>query len=347
MKQASFLCLKLILAIFFLIGDLYGSDADYLFEYFKNSKKPPPLVELSGGLSGAKNYRFASEGKEYVLRILNPEDAFKDRRNEIQAAAYAGELGIAPFVYYTNPGYDAMIMQFIKGQTLNSAVLENKEQLRSLIQTIKKLHDSTGNFPVGRTIFKRIKSELAQIQQGKLPAPAVSIKQALNKLASIEDAFKQEPLVPCHNDLNALNIIFDGTSFKLIDWTDAGMGYAYGDLGYLLLTNNIEKTHWQEVLEIYLGRPPSDAELRKLQLMIKVNLLRIFASTFLAHQIPIKDPQLRARTQIEIEKQLLDGDLPPPSHYFKLHARGQLKGNEVINRFSLSALRAFLNDENH
>lgn len=326
------------------LATLQAFYADYLVKYFKDLKGLT-VIELQGGLSNSKNYKITTKEKDYVLRILNPKASIEERRHEIAAATYAGELEIGPHIFYVDPNYEAIIMDFVKGETLNPSLLKDKKVLIACLQHIQRLHKSTGNFPQGLTIFERIKLQLKNLKRSEIPAPIESIDNALVKLNNIEKMFYNHALVPCHNDLNALNVILDGTTVKFIDWTDSGMGYAYNDLGYFVLVNQIEEERYDEVLEHYLGFSPSIQEAYLLKLMKKINTLRIFASNFPAYEPSISDLDQRKIRSMQLENLLWDPNLLPINYFIDMHIKGKLCGQELVVTSALSALRSFLNDD--
>lgn len=337
--------LKFLLFIFFSFGVIHASHSDYLAEYFKEASDSFTLVELQGGLSSAKNYKVTFEGKDYVLRVLNLSASFERRQEEIKAATCAGVLNIGPYIRYVDHGYNAIIMDFVNGQTLSRSLLKQKEMLRSFIQTMKCLHQYSGEFPKGEIVFEKIKLRLERLKQSEIPFPTEEISSALNMLISIEEKFRAEELVPCHNDLSALNVIEEEGVFKFIDWTGAGMGYIYNDLGFFLLVNGIEEDRYSEILNIYLERVASERELHLLKLMVKVNMLRIFASNFPAYEFPISDKELRIKREAQLREILWDDDLPSLGYFFDLHMNGQLnRRRDVIVAYSLRALRSFVGD---
>lgn len=338
--------IKFILFIVFTFSGLYANPSDYLTKYFKNSKEPLLVVRLLGGLSGAENYKITVEGKDYVLRVLNPAESIEIKQREITAATYAGKRSIGPSILYVSDNCSAMIMDYVKGQTLNPSIIAEKENLQALLQTMKRLHESTGDFPRGWTVFERIGIQLEMLLQSKIPVPTEAVNDALKKLGYIKEIFKDELLVPCHNDLNSLNILVEGKTFKFIDWADSGMDYVFNDLGYFALVNAVKEERHCELLELYLERLPSEQELHLLKLMKKVNMLRIFASNFPAYEPSIADIEQRAKRKAELEEMLWERNLFPLSYFFDLHMKGQLNGREAVVALSLSALRSFLNDEN-
>ena len=80
---------------------------------------------------------------------------------------------------------------------------------------------------------------------------------ARDMAARIETRRAVAPLVPCHNDLLALNFIDDGFVLWIVDWEYAGMGDAYFDLANFAVNNELDGEGERVLLDAYGG---SDAE---------------------------------------------------------------------------------------
>jgi thiamine kinase-like enzyme len=221
-------------------------------------------------------------------------------------------------------------------------VINNQEKLKILLQVIKQLHMSTGHFPTGLTVFERIRLQIKQLEEYEIPFPSKSVQNALNKLKYYEKLFESEPLAPCHNDLNALNIIINEDAFKFIDWSDAGMGHAFNDLGFFSLVNCLREEQDCKILDLYLERLPSEKELNLFKHLKIVNTLRIFSNNFSPFELPIKNEAERMERIAELEKILWGRDLFPIRYYLNLHIKGQLNSKELVISTCLSALRTFL-----
>jgi len=313
----------------------------YLKDHFKNAI-PSNISELQGGLSLSKNYKVSVDHLDYVLRLLHPSVSLEVRKHEIDAAIYAGERGLGPSIVYVDANYNVIIMDFVSGTHLTSLVINNQEKLKILLQVIKQLHMSTGHFPTGLTVFERIRLQIKQLEEYEIPFPSKSVQNALNKLKYYEKLFESEPLAPCHNDLNALNIIINEDAFKFIDWSDAGMGHAFNDLGFFSLVNCLREEQDCKILDLYLERLPSEKELNLFKHLKIVNTLRIFSNNFSPFELPIKNEAERMERIAELEKILWGRDLFPIRYYLNLHIKGQLNSKELVISTCLSALRTFL-----
>jgi thiamine kinase-like enzyme len=62
-----------------------------------------------------------------------------------------------------------------------------------------------------------------------------------------------EPLVPCHNDLLAANILDDGGDLRFIDYEYSGMNEASFELGNLVDEARLDHDHLVELVESYHG----------------------------------------------------------------------------------------------
>lgn len=299
-----------------LMLSLEAKDVDvHLKAYFQD--QPLSMVKLTGGLTGASNYKITANGREYVLRILDGKTSLKERKWEIDAASYAEKLGIAPAIYYVSPSYDAFIMEYIQGSSFS------KENLSDTVKAIRTLHTSNAPFPQGQTVFEVIRSRFKTFPEG--PIPSQTLNAALTKLEGLEQQFKGMLLVPSHNDLNALNIMTSPKGIKIIDWTAASMNYAYTDLGFFVLANLIPEDQYPELLLLYLGHCPSENEIKLLKIGKNVAILRVFSNIYF---------------------DLKPSEIPKPSHpldhYVELHSKGLLNTKDLALALSLSALHSFL-----
>jgi thiamine kinase-like enzyme len=338
-KSLIICCLQFAICLILPLKGFCNLDLEHLKAHFQTTQNLT-VTKLHGGATGARNYKIKDGQKEYVLRILNPAECLEVRQSEIAAAIFAGEKGIGPRVVYTSSGYDAMIMEFLSGHTVFFS-MDQREKMRVVLTTIRALHESTGTFPRGKTVFERIRVQLHEILSGTRGAPQKKIKEALEKLTSLERLFKNETLVPCHQDLNGLNIIENGGEAKLIDWTNAGQSYAIYDLGYFALLNGIHEADHFEFLSLYFGRSPSIAELKLLKAAKQVATLSLFSSLFHDHEPSIADQDERKKRQLELEERLKSHAFLSLADYIDLHRQGQIHHVETLIDVALAALEEF------
>lgn len=320
------------------------SDIKYCRRYFKDAELTS-VIKLQGGLSHAENYKIRVDNSDYVLRILTPSIPYDERKHEALATVYAAENGIGPSVFYVDDEYHAIIMEFVVGQTLQPLAIDDRDKLGGFLKVVKRLHSSVGSFPEGLTVFKRIRRQLDRLNTLQCPKPSESICRALEKLICFEEIFHKEPLVPCHNDLNALNIIANDQQFRIIDWSDAGQDHPFNDLGFFALVNNLSEKTEELLLELYLNEKPSKKEVEKFRLMKKINLFRIFSTNFPRSKTLIANESDRQERSRELERMVRDKQFFSFSHYINLHMQGLLNSKELVVATTLSALSEFLGDD--
>ena len=80
-------------------------------------------------------------------------------------------------------------------------------------------------------------------------------------------AFRDEPVVLCHDDLLPANFIDTPDGIRLVDWEYAGMGSRWFDLGNFAVNNELGPAEEEAFLTAYLGAPPAAADLAALRLM--------------------------------------------------------------------------------
>jgi thiamine kinase-like enzyme len=96
---------------------------------------------LSGGLTNT-NYRVQIDGTPHVVRIPGTatELLAVDRANEHYNTRAAGETGVCPRVLYHLPEHQVMVLEFICGETMSIARLQQPGYPTRIAQSLRKLH---------------------------------------------------------------------------------------------------------------------------------------------------------------------------------------------------------------
>ena len=96
---------------------------------------------LGGGITN-RNFRVDVGGESYVLRVAgaNTELLGIDRENEYFANQKAGELGIAPQVYYFIRPEGYLVTRFIQAQPLPPVELKQPDNLRKVAAMLNEIH---------------------------------------------------------------------------------------------------------------------------------------------------------------------------------------------------------------
>lgn len=209
---------------------------------------------LGGGITN-RNYKVEVGGESYVLRIagVNTDLLGIDRDAEFEASSMAGELGIAPEVFYFIRPEGYLVSRFIDGSPLPPEEVKQPENLKTIVEMLKQFHASPtipGTFWVPQIV--KDYSAIATSHQIEFPH---HFDWLLECLADAVDAFNADPLphCPCHNDLLNENFLVENQRIFILDWEYAGMGDRYFDLANLSVNHEFNDDQDDLLLQDYFG----------------------------------------------------------------------------------------------
>src|SRR5436190_3784269 len=106
------------------------------FATFQN--KALAITPLSGGLTNT-NYRIEADGVTYVVRIPGAKTELLaiDRANEVHNARAASAAGVAPRVVEYLDDENVMLLEFIDGETMSVARLNQEGMAARMAQALK------------------------------------------------------------------------------------------------------------------------------------------------------------------------------------------------------------------
>jgi thiamine kinase-like enzyme len=244
-------------------------------EKVKNIKCTP----LLGGLSAARNFVFDLHNKSYVIRLLPSSIEIESKMRQISITQNAASIGVGPKVHFVEFNFDAIVMDFILGRTVNFSDYENKENIKMIAGSIQKLHGTELEFPQATSPFERFRTFVIRAHNKKISLPK-SFELAIDTMAKIENVFEIQkiPLVPCHLDLHPLNIMKSENQFLFIDWANGGRSNPYFDLATFAVFNCLSAEQDQLFLTYYFDRQPTQAEHHCFTIAQPVRLLVIAAA---------------------------------------------------------------------
>ena len=214
--------------------------------------QPLEVTELPGGLTN-HNYRVRTATHDVVVRISPPgtELLAIDREHEWHNSTVAASVGVgAPVVDYL-PGEGVLVVAFLPGRTYDAA--DVGANLPRVAAAARRLHAGPpfasrfDMFEVQRGYLRIVRERGYAVPDGyDALAPAA---------ARVEAALRSdpEPLVPCHNDLLAANVIDDGGDLRFIDYEYSGMNEASFELGNLVNESHLDGDHLVALVEAYHG----------------------------------------------------------------------------------------------
>jgi thiamine kinase-like enzyme len=221
--------------------------------------KTVAIHPLSGGLTNA-NYRVEVDGTPFVVRIPGPKTELLavDRVNEYYNTQAAGEAGICPRVVHYLPDVNVMALEFISGETMSIARLQESGMPSRIARSLKQLHAGP-RFQRDFNMFRLTEFYLQIVADHGVHIPE-GFRGYLPRVGRIEQAMGRNPLtfVPCNNDLLAENYIDDGHKLWLIDFEYSGNNDPTFELGNTCQEQQFDEARIVEMCAAYFGRADPD-----------------------------------------------------------------------------------------
>ena len=220
---------------------------------------------LGGGITN-HNLKVVVDGEAYVLRIAGRDTDLLgiDRRSEHEATRAAAAVGVGPEVIDFVEPEGWLVTRFIDGRIPAPEELAEPASLQRVGETLRLVHSGaplTSRFDSFRVVEDYLS---AALQRGAC-APA-EWGWAAAIAASIENARRCAPLVPCHNDLLNANFLDDGGRLRIVDWEYAGMGDPFFDLANFAINHELDAGQRRQLLVGYRGELREE-DWRALELM--------------------------------------------------------------------------------
>lgn len=227
---------------------------------------PARIAPLPGGLSNRNFAVTDARGRRYVARVTGgdrPEHGIV-RARETEASLAAAAAGIAPPVFYAEPG--VIVVARISGRALAPARFVREPALLARVAALLgRVHAELGRRvrgPAGAFWpFQVVRDYLGRLDEAGRLAPDEAQWRALAD--RLEDAAGPTAMVFAHNDLMPGNLIDDGRRLWLIDWEFAGYGAALFDLAGVAVNNGLAAPARRALLAHYFGRRPGRALRRR------------------------------------------------------------------------------------
>jgi len=178
-----------------------------------------------------ENYLLVVDGVKYIVRFFNKDDTNREEEFHLQKEAYLLDIAPQPLVLNLKDGY--MVMEFIEG------VHQKKLDVFSLymlVDAVSLLHD---NVFLEQNMVK-VKDLIKSRNQ--------EIEEAIKMIEWVGD----DPVV-CHNDLNPMNILWQGNKPVLLDFEYACVNDSYFDLAALSIEFKLEIKEESLMLRRYFG----------------------------------------------------------------------------------------------
>ena len=214
------------------------------------------VTPLTGGLTN-RNLAVDTPTGRYVVRVSDNRSSVLgiDRDNEYRNSLAAAEAGVgAPVVGYL-PGEGILVVGFLDGRTYTEADLADVGNLHRVASAVRQLHVGP-RFGNDFNMFEIQRRYLDAAHKHGYRIPR-DYEQFMTQVEHIRAAMavREEPSVPCNNDLLAANFIDDGDRIWLIDYEYSGNNDPCFELGNIWSESVLADELLDELVTAYYGRP--------------------------------------------------------------------------------------------
>jgi aminoglycoside phosphotransferase (APT) family kinase protein len=224
-----------------------------------------------------------------VLRVQPDGDRYEVAEAEVEVQRWCGTVGFpAPDVLALyEPGRltdaSAQLMVRVPGVPMLEAMVPTIWRAPRFIARLAELHvqlhrTPTDSWPLPEVSLarRRLRPVRGWVDQLHDPQLAEALARVDDLLPYLED----HEAAPCHGDFHPLNILVDGETASVIDWTDAGLGDRHGDVARTQLLFRVAAVAATSAAERAL--------LRTLGPMLAARYLRCYAA-----QLPLDRDRLQ------------------------------------------------------
>ena len=227
---------------------------------FLKDAKDIKTTELKGGITNL-NYKIESGGKAYVLRITGETTGLLGIKREVEYASNkaAGELGVAPEVFYFIEPEGYLVTRFISGKRIPPEEMVTPYNIRRVVRKLRMYHTRAPHVKGEFNVFRRVEHLIKTSREHSSKFP-FDFDWVMQMMHAVEEALLKDPYVPtpCHCDLLNLNFLDEETpgeigEVKILDWEYAGMGDIFFDLGNFCHHHRVNDELVQVLLQEYFG----------------------------------------------------------------------------------------------
>ncbi len=240
-----------------------GDPIEPLAELVPELRGARHVSALTGGLTNT-NYKVRTDAGTYVVRRWSEDTGLLaiDRDNEYENSVRAAEVGVgAPVVAYL-PAHNTLVIEFLPGRTMTADGLRENGRMAAVAAVCRRLHgarrfrDDFDMFAI-QARYRALVSERGFRVPGRYDEFAGQVQDIRAALRA-----RDEPTVPCHNDLLAENLLeiegedpAHGRGLRLIDYEYSGNNEASFELGNLWSESDLSLASLDELVAAYWGVP--------------------------------------------------------------------------------------------
>ena len=219
------------------------------------------IAPIAMGFSGAAVYRVDAAGRSFVLKLARTDETDVDWRRALQVQRSAAAAGLTPAIVHVEESRRAVLTAFVVDRVFPRRYLDPRTHTTAvgeLGSTVRRIHalpipaDASPRDP--RALIVHLWSEL----RSNFAIPEFGAEAIDGAIAAAPPA-ASGALVLGHNDLNPSNLLYDGESLLVLDWSTAGPADPFVDLATLAVFLRMDDPTCLRLLAAYTGEPPRDS----------------------------------------------------------------------------------------
>ena len=263
------------------------------------------ISPIPGGLTNLNLLIETVSGEKFVARLPGKDTNLFgiDRQTEYAISCVAWEIGIAPEPVVFLAEHEILVTRFLEGVAIET---DDPATIRHVARLLHRLH-SAPEVPGMFDLPSVIEDYISTARRFNVTLPD-QLGEALEYSGKIINAIGCCPgqSAPCHNDLIAANFLQAEDRLYLLDWEYAGMGDPYVDLGNCAVNFCMDEAGWRTLMESYLDREPSVAEMAQLHLLRVLSDLREAMWSYVQVGISTLDVDFHAYGMKHLDRFLLN-----------------------------------------
>jgi aminoglycoside phosphotransferase (APT) family kinase protein len=217
------------------------------------------IAPIAMGFSGAAVHRVDAGGRAFVLKLARADETDVDWRRALQVQQTAAAAGLTPAIVHVDESRRAVLTTLVVDRVFPARYLDPRTHAAAvgeLGRTGRRIHA----LPIPAGASPRDPRQLLVHLWSELRA-GFAIPELGREV--IEEAIAAAPPpggapVLGHNDLNPSNLLYDGASLLVLDWSTAGPADAFVDLATLAVFLRMDDATCLGLLAAYDEAPPRD-----------------------------------------------------------------------------------------
>jgi thiamine kinase len=280
-------------------------DLEAIARAYVPGQGPVSMERLSAGLVN-ETYRVTRAGVRYALRVpaADAEDLGVDRAWECRVLGYAAAAGVAPRVLRCEPSEGVLVARWIDGSTFTSEQAPDPGNIRAVALLARRVHGLPIPEAPRRMTPASWVGHYRQALARRAPGGrSCGLEPELSARLAALAALPGVPVVLCHSDLHAANLVVAAAGLVLLDWEYAHVSEPFWDLAGWSCNNDLGAAERRLLLSSYVGRAPSDQEQVRLgHLAWLFDYVCLLWSKLFAARAGVQEQGIVARAEVLLER---------------------------------------------